>query len=156
MHWDSGNVMEAEWELFPAIKEMGEAKALYPGALQGPAWYQNLREPSLFHLFSWLLLLPWEKHAWASLFMPEGGQEQEATWGTPSQAQTNLAHSWPTRTLSGWTNADCCLFQRQCDCLSCNSSRLMDRFRAASVKNDVYERVEMESIESEGDQLNWT
>lgn len=32
----------------------------------------------------------------------------------------------------------------------------MDPFRAASVKNDVYERVEMESIESEGDQLNWT
>ena len=34
--------MEAEWSLFPVIKEMGDTeRILCPGAPQSPAWYQQ-------------------------------------------------------------------------------------------------------------------
>ena len=33
--------MEAEWSLFPIIKEIDKERLLCPGAPQGPASYQN-------------------------------------------------------------------------------------------------------------------
>ena len=39
-HWNSSKLMEAEWRLFPVIKEMGDTERLLPRSLTGPAWYQ--------------------------------------------------------------------------------------------------------------------
>ena len=54
--WNSGKVTEAQWSLFPVIKEMGDTERLLcPGAPQGPAPYQSQGTCSCNFL---LVLLP--------------------------------------------------------------------------------------------------